>query len=174
MATRSIIKKLNRAIEEKKSPDAINDHVELVIENFAEAVMIDIFYDLPFEKIMFIFKRIDFLDDDIIKNPIFLLGEFIKGTSRVHKQESVLLLNEIKIDNLPPLNIDEAISIISNFANCEILTKLAELYSVDRQYLKLDYEGTIDKLKKQIEEQINNNSELQKYNDDQKRRYEEI
>ena len=140
MQTRSIIKKLNKVIVEKESQDEINNITDLIVEKITEAANEPLFYSLPFEQISNIIKKVEFSNEDKVKEPFILLQTLIQRTSEVHEKEAVLLLNAIKVDKLPHLTLDDTIDIVSKFTKCEILTKLGKLNTEEKSLLEPDYE----------------------------------
>ena len=147
MATKSIIKKLISAISDKKHQDAVKGYVDLIAENFTDAVKDPLFYTLPFDLISKVIKKVDFNQQD---DPVKLMRAIAEGTSRNYKKEAILLLNDFTNDKLPPLTIDGIIRIISGFKNCELLTKLGELQEEEQCLLVRDYDGEIEMLKTEI------------------------
>ena len=143
MSAKSIIEKLNR----KEDISTISD--DILIKNITELSKEPGFYSLPFEKISNIVKKVD---TDAVKEPISLLRTLIEKTSEFHDKEAVLLLNDIKIGNLPQLTINDIISIVSKFIKCELLTKLGELYSEEKNSVEPDYEYIIDEQKRALEQ----------------------
>ena len=117
MSTKSIIKRLNKSINEKKSSDSIKGYTDILIETITDAAKEPLFYSLPFEHISNIIKRIEFNNENQISEPLLLLQTLIEKTSEFHEKESVLLLNDIKIDQLPKLTIDDIIIILTIFHN---------------------------------------------------------
>ena len=168
MNPKSILRKLNKAIADKNS-DNIKFAEELIIENIEHIYKEPLFYSLPFDEISNIIKRIEFGNNDEVTEPFELLHTLLKKTSEVHEKEAVLLLNDLKIDNLPQLTIDEIISILSKFTKNELLTKLGELYTEEKSLLRPDYEHIIEeqnheiaKLKEELQAKNKENNELKK------------
>ena len=159
MTTKSFIEKLNKAIIERKSADVINGYADVIVENIIEASSEPLFYSLPIEQISTIIKKVEFANKDEINDPIPLLQTLIQKTSEIHNEDAVLLLNGLKIDNLPSLLLDDIIGIVSKFTKCELLTKLGELYIEEKSLLRPDFsfmikqlEGEVTKLNQEIEE----------------------
>ena len=99
-----------------------------------------LFYSLPFEQISKIIKKVEFSNEDEVNDPLILLQTLIEKTSEVYEKEAVLLLNDIKVSNLPQPTLEDIIGIVSKFTKSEILTKLGELYKEEKSLPKLDYE----------------------------------
>ena len=113
----TLIEKLQKAINEKKSIDEIHIAEDVIIKNIANVANEPLFDSLPFDHISNIIKRIEFNNENQISEPLLLLQTLIEKTSEFHEKESVLLLNDIKIDQLPKLTIDDIIIILTIFHN---------------------------------------------------------
>ena len=148
MSTASVIKKLNKAILEKND-DKIKLTTDFLIDAINDAAKDSNFYSLPFDQFSFIIKKVEFGNDEEVKEPFVLLQTIIEKTSMAHEKEAVLLLNDLKIENLPELSVENIIGIVSKFTKSELLTKLGELYDEEKKLLKPDYEYTIEKLQKE-------------------------
>ena len=149
MNSRVIIEKLIKSIEEKKE-DEITVALEHLVKNINDAAKDKQFYSLPFDQISKTLSMVDFKNKDEITEPIALLQTIIENTSEFHEKEAILLLNDIKVNNLPTLSIEDIIGILSRFTKSELLTKLCELYGKDIDAKEKDYKHTIEKLNSEI------------------------
>ena len=150
MAAKPILKKLNKAIDERKSQYVINELTSLVVETITEAAQEPLFYSLPFEHISNVVSKVEFGNEEEIRDPLKLLQTIIQKTNETHEHDAISLLNDIKIDNLPPLSIDDIIHLLSKFRKSELLIKLVELYEYDQRLLRVDYSQENIELKKEI------------------------
>ena len=160
MTTKSIIKKLHDAIFAQESQDVINGCREVLIENITEAYKEPLFYSLPIDQITSIIKEVDFSNEDEVKEPFLILRTVISKTSEYHGKESIQLLNDIKVDKLPSLQIDDIMSLISNFSTSELLRKLYELYVEEQSSISPDIEYTVNKQNEEINKLKEENNEL--------------
>ena len=149
MTTKLIIQKLHKAIK-SKNEDNIKLTEDILAETITEASNEPYFYSLPIDQLSEVINKVDFSNDDEIKEPIQLLQTLIRKTSEYHDKESVLLLSTIKVENLPSLSIDDIICLISNFTGSELLIKLSELYYEEKSLLRPDYSHTISELTNEI------------------------
>ena len=150
MSSKLIIKKLFKALNTKKD-DVIQICEEMITENFSDAVNEPTFYSLPFNEITSIIKKVNFIEECKPQEFVKLLESVVRGISNIHQTEAILLLNEIKISNLPQLTIDNIIEIISKFTKSELLVRLGELYKESSNLVEVDWEYEIEQKNKQIE-----------------------
>ena len=150
MATKLVIKNLRRAIKQQHSQDAINGYTEILIGTIKETINEPLFYSLPFDQISNIIRSVDFAEPSIIEDPIAALQTIIQKTSETHQEKAILLLNDIKLDNLPELALNEIISVVSKFKSNELLTKLGEAYEYNECLVQLVDTRESDRLKMEI------------------------
>ena len=150
MSAKLIIKKLNKAINEKKSQDVINELTSILVETITEAAQEPLFYSLPFEHISKIVTKVEFGNEKEVSEPLLLLQTLIQKTSEFHGNKAISLLNKIKIEQLPPLSMDDIICLVSKFTKSELLVKLGELYEYDKSLLRVDYSQENSELKRKI------------------------
>ena len=159
MATKTVIKKLINAIKENKSEDNINMCVDIIAENIADAVKQTLFYSLPIETISSIVRKSNFSEEN---DPVSLVKTITERTNKSHGKEAILLLNDFSTEKLPPLNIDDIISIVSQFESSDLLSTLGTLHEDEKNLLVRDYDWEINKLKREIEERDQQIIELKK------------
>ena len=156
-----IIKKLINSINERHDTETIDGYINELCNNITDAVNEPILYTLPFDQITNIMRKVDFGNKEKIKDPFALLQTIIHKTSEVYNNEAVLLLNYIKIGNLY-FTIDNIISVLSRFTNSELLTKLGEVYSEEKNSVEPDYSYEIEKLKRELQQKNKEIEEFQK------------
>ena len=149
MTTKSIIKKLNNAIIEQENQELINSFREELIKNITEVYKDPLFYSLPIDQITKIINQVDFSNEEEVKEPFLILRTVISKTCEYHEKESIQLLNDIKVDKLPPLRIDDIINLVSNFSKSELLRKLYELNVEEQSLVSPDYEYITNKLEEE-------------------------
>ena len=77
----TLIEKLQKAINEKKSIDEIHIAEDVIIKNIANVANEPLFDSLPFDYISNIIKRIEFNNEDQISEPLLLLQTLIEKMS---------------------------------------------------------------------------------------------
>ena len=159
MATKTVIKKLIDAIKENKSEDEINVCVDIIAENISDAVKQTPFYSLPIETISSIVRKSNFCEEN---DPVSVVKIITERTNKSHGKEAILLLNDFSTEKLPPLNIDDIISIVCQFESSDLLRTLGTLHEDEKQLLVRDYDWEINKLKSEIDERDQQIIELKK------------
>ena len=166
MTTNVIIKDLVKSI--LKGGEEVKEFSRnLLCKSIVSAVDAPIFYSLPFEEISRVVQKIDFFNDDEIKEPTLTLQTLFENASKFYGRDAVLLLNDIKSDDPPQLTHDDIINIVCKFSNCYLLTKLSELYTYDKSLLHLVDTEALEKYEK-------SNRELQEENTHLKKRIKEL
>ena len=113
-------------------------------KNFEILVKITKFYSIPIWNIGKIIKMVDFQDID---NYYELLYQFISNLTKENKN-SHFLLKWIQCLNLD-LSFEQCINLLSLFSNCQLLSKLVQLYYNNK---KLGFHDSKYELKKKEEE----------------------
>ena len=113
------------------------------------------FYTLPLNTISSIVCAVDFNE---LSNPIETIKSIVSGTSQSYKSEGITILNAFKVEKIPPLDLGQCIEILSKYQECELCSKLGDLYSDDKLLPKIDWKYEITTRDKKIAELQNSAS----------------
>ena len=158
--TRTLVKKLLKAIQDGKSQELIDDYLDTLMANAAETSNDLLFYSLPIEFISKFIRSIDFGNQ---QEQLELAKRILKETYKKHETDAIVLLKDFSIDKLPSMAMDEITELLSIFENNELLQKLCELHEEDKnRFDSIDYKKRIEDLENQVKEKNEEIAELKR------------
>ena len=169
MSIETQISNLKKALEEQSSENTINEIEDYISRNIAIASKQSLLYDLPINAICSIIQRSDFSE---MKDSFEIISTIITSAIKNHKDEAILLLNSFKKNNLPILQTNDCINILSHFNSSDICIELGELYNSDINMPERDWEYELNERNKQIEALQNELNEMKKSQEQNKQTQE--
>ena len=124
-----MISKLSTLINEGGSSDRIEGYEEVLVDAIDETVKEESFYKLPTNEILKIVQKSSIEDIETI-------FELISRMNEIKQNESILLLNVIKLEEA---TFEECIKIISKFEQCPICKRTFELFKENKNLPERDY-----------------------------------
>ena len=105
-------------------------HIDFLSKNITEAINDLTFYTLPFDIFRLVIQRTNFSPTNSNQEPIELIKTLIKCACNFYKENSILLLNDIKFHTLSRLSFEDTLEIISQFKFSDILCQIKHLYVI--------------------------------------------
>ena len=169
MKSDKILKKFLDEIKGKNRPEVIISFESILTENIEEICSNKSFFNLPLTNIFSIVSKVNILD---LEGAMDIITQIITNTINAHQEEkeTILLLNYLQTNEID-FSLNEIVSILTSFTNCDLLVKFGNLYiiedvNVDYEYELQQKEKIIVDLKNQLEHVINHIPPIEEKPDD--------
>ena len=158
----TLVDDINNEINGQNREEEILKLENIASKHISNITKEDSFFTIPLKNILSITNKTDF--NECEDDPIDTIKRIINGTINSHpnERETLYLLHELKRDKLPPLTINDCISILESFTNIDICVILGELSKAENKSVEIDYDYEISQLQKQVKTLENMNSTLEK------------
>ena len=143
MNLHQVVEKLEKEINTKNRKESIQTLEEFLIDNFEQLPETPSFFQLPLQVILEVISQKDLSE---IEENVSLILNIITNTIKSHNEEkgTILLLEALQTRNCN-FSIEECISILSCFKDCDILNKFNNLYQEKLSLPNIDYDFELQK-----------------------------
>ena len=110
------------------------------------------FFNLPLKNIFSVISKVDFNSIETNDKTLEIIQNIIKNTINKHfeEKETILILQELKMETLSFSTYEEILSIIELITNCPLLVNFCNLYKGHKELPNKDYEYELQQKDKEI------------------------